>query len=540
MVAAQVPALLTRLGHPELLAVGEPTHLEPAFPALRNDLLAALVEHGFRSVALESDNVRGLAVDAYVRGGPGPLDDVLAEGFSHGLGALPANRALVEWLRAWNDAHPPAEHVAFHGVDVPLEMAPPPSPRPYLEHLHEYVGADAPGRERIAELLGDDARWADPDALYEAARSVGASADAVALRVITDDLLTALHEHAPRLVAASSLDDWHRAEAHGRAALGLLRYHARAAEPADPAARTSGMLGVRDALIADNLLAVRARERHRGPTLVFAHNRHLQRHPATWRLADMDLEWWSAGAIVATLSGERYAFVAGSLGASAALGLPAPATGTFEAALPVVDGELVDPGPLREDAALGRRGDVTPEHQHFPLDAAIVADCDALLHVTAAPPGPSADELTRRITALPGVSLLVADEAGGAPEVSWGDRFFLLDGDQRRPVATIVEHDVPGFDEASRLDRPGVFRLNVELGRRGFEREFGFPPAELPERLPGIDAARLDTVVPHPAYGTYGWASVLNPSAARLPEVDRLLERAVVRRRRSAGPEPAQ
>jgi hypothetical protein len=299
------------------------------------------------------------------------------------------------------------------------------------------------------------------------------------------------------------------------------------------------MLGVRDALIAENLLAVRARERHRGPTLVFAHNRHLQRHPATWRLADMDLEWWSAGAIVAAVSGERYAFVAGSLGSSAALGLPAPATGTFEAALPVVHGDVVDPGPLRE-AVLARRTDVTPEHQHFPLDAAMVADCDALLHVTAAPPGPSADELTRRITALPGVSLLVADEAGGAPEVSWGDRFFLLDGDHRRPVATIVEHDVPGFDEASRLDRPGVFRLNVELGRRGFEREFGFPPAELPERLPGIDAARLDTVVPHPAYGTYGWASVLNPSGARLSEVDRLVGRAVARRRRSAGPEPAQ
>lgn len=531
-----VAALLTRLGHPEVLAVGEPTHLEPAFPALRNDLLIELVEHGFRSVAVESDSVRGLAVDSYVRGGAGTLDSALAEGFSHGLGALPANRALVEWLRAWNDTHPPAEHVAFHGIDVPLEMAPPPSPRPYLEHLLDYLGLD---RGRTADLLGEDARWEDPDALYDAASSVGASADAVALRVVADDLLTALHEHAPRLVAATSLDDWHRAEAHGRAALWLLRYHARAAEPAEPAVRTSGMLGVRDALIAENLLAVRAREHHRGPTLVFAHNRHLQRHPATWRLADMDLEWWSAGAIVATLLGGRYVFVAGSLGASAALGLPAPATGTFEAALPVADGELVDPEPMRR-ASLVQRTDVTPEHQHFPLDAATVADCDALLHVTSSPPGLSADELTRRISALPGVSLLVADEEGGAPEVSWGDRFFLLDGDQRRPFATIVEHDVPGFDEASRLDRVGVFRFNVELGRRGFEREFGFPPAELPERLPGVDAARLDTVVPHPAYGTYGWASVLNPTEARLPEVDRLVGEALARRRRSAGPEPAQ
>jgi hypothetical protein len=147
------------------------------------------------------------------------------------------------------------------------------------------------------------------------------------------------------------------------------------------------------------------------------------------------------------------------------------------------------------------------------------------------------EELTQRITALPDVSCLIADEAGGAPEVSWGDRFFYLGDDRRRPIATIVEHDVPGFDEASRLDRDGVYRFNVELGRRAFEREFGFPPADLPAHLPEFDVAGLDTVIPHPSYGTYGWASVLNPSSERLADVDRLLAGAVERRisRRSPG-----
>lgn len=534
-LAAQVPSLLARLAQPELLALGEPTHGEPAFPALRNDLFAVLVEHGFRSIAVESDRVRGLAADAWVRGGAGRLDDVLAEGFSHGFGALPANRALLTWMRAWNEERPPADHLAFHGVDAPLEYGPPPSPRPYLEHLHSYLadhlGPDAVPhrRERIADLLGEDARWSEPDAFHDAGRSIGASPEAAALRAVADDLLTALHVQAPGLVTASSPGDWYRTEVHGRAGLGLLRYHAQAAQPGVPAVRVSRLLGIRDALIAENLLAVRAREQHRGPTLVFAHNGHLQRHPTTWHQPDMDLEWRGAGAIVATRPGERYAFVAGSLGASTARGLPAPATGTYEAALPVVHGELVDPGPLREVAA-ARRTDIRPEQGHFPLDAAMLADCDALLHVTSSPAGPSADELARRITALPGVTCLVADEAGGAPEVSWGDRFFYLGDDRRRPFATIVEHDVPGFDEASRLDRPGVFRLNVELGRRAFESEFGFPPKDLPVHLPGIDAARLDVVVPHPAYGTYGWASILNPTAERLAEVDRLVAHALARR----------
>ncbi|MGP3958773.1 erythromycin esterase family protein [Nonomuraea sp. 3N208] len=51
------------------------------------------------------------------------------------------------------------------------------------------------------------------------------------------------------------------------------------------------------------------------PTLVYAHNRHLQREKSTWQLADMALEWWSAGAIVSARLGDQYAFLASALGA---------------------------------------------------------------------------------------------------------------------------------------------------------------------------------------------------------------------------------
>ena len=69
----------------------------------------------------------------------------------------------------------------------------------------------------------------------DAAQSVGASPETTALRAVADDLLTAVHAYAPALVERSSLDDWRRAEVHGRAALGLLRYHVEAARQA-PAA----------------------------------------------------------------------------------------------------------------------------------------------------------------------------------------------------------------------------------------------------------------------------------------------------------------
>lgn len=138
----------------------------------------------------------------------------------------------------------------------------------------------------------------------------------------------------------------------------------------------------------------------------------------------------------------------------------------------------------------------------------------------------SATDLADRIRALPDVTQVQASGELGAPEISWGDRFFFIGSDDRRPFATIVEHDVPGFDEASRLDRPGIFRLNIELGRDEFRRRFGFPPAELPGRLADFDFAQVDEILPHPAYGTYGWAGILNPSVQRLPEVDQLLAHA--------------
>lgn len=560
-LATAVRLLLDNLAvAPELLALGEPTHGEPAFPRLRNRILEVLVEHGFRSIALESDRVAALTVDAFVRDGAGTLDAAMAEGFSHGLGQLAANRELVAWIRAHNDSRPPAERLAFHGFDAPLEMAAPPSPGPYLRQLHGFLlrqlgpGGFPHGRADLDHLLGDDGRWSDPAALLDAGRSVGASAQAATLRVVADDLLTVLHAQAPRLVAASSTD-WQRARVHGATALGLLRYHAQAADPVPAAQRTSRLLAVRDVLMAQHLLDIRDLEQHRGATLVFAHNRHLQRHLSTWRLADLDLEWYSAGAIVATRRQERYAVIAGSLGASAALGLRPPAPDTFEGAIGALtpDCALLDAvrvaALLRQQAGeLRARTDGTAEQGYFPLDAATLEHCDAVLHIAAGPdgPGPAVPasgapgsagdrpvatapgpaELAELILALPDVTQLQADEQSGAPRSAWGDRFFFVGSDRRRPFATIVEHDTPGFDESSDLDRPGIFRLNIQAGRDEFQRRFGYPPAEFANRRAQLDFTRLDEILPHPVYGIQGWACILNPTTRRLADVELLLAHA--------------
>jgi hypothetical protein len=78
-------------------------------------------------------------------------------------------------------------------------------------------------------------------------------------------------------------------------------------------------------------------------------------------------------------------------------------------------------------------------------------------------PHAQASTVADRIAALPDVAMVVADESSGAPAGSWGDRFFFVGADRRRPFATIVEHDT------------GVYRLSIDIGRQHFEQEFGYP-----------------------------------------------------------------
>src|SRR5260370_37364418 len=86
-------------------------------------------------------------------------------------------------------------------------------------------------------------------------------------------------------------------------------------------------------------------------------------------------------------------------------------------------------------------------------------------------------EATRYIAAaLPGVDVVVASREGGAPEIAWGDSVFIYDPDRslddvrRFPFATIVTKDYGDFDNASNLDRPGIFRLNIGVSKESYAR----------------------------------------------------------------------
>ncbi|WP_068060475.1 erythromycin esterase family protein [Nocardia xishanensis] len=301
--------LATRTEPPTLLALGEPTHGIEAFPLLRNEILGHLVERGYRSIVLETDFFAASVVDDYVAGAPAEIDTVLASGFSHGFGAVPGNRELVEWLRAHNADRAPQDRVRFYGFDAPVEYSGAPSPRRSLSAVIDYLPA-ALRPESVRELdtlLDKDADWTNQAAMFDPVASIGDSDRARALRIVGDDIASALRRAAPGLRPADP-SGYDRALAHARTALGLLRYHAAMASPATD--RIATLLSLRAEMMAENLLAIVSQEQRRGPSLVFAHNEHLQRAQS-----DASSEnWGNAGALVGLALGDRYLVLATDAG----------------------------------------------------------------------------------------------------------------------------------------------------------------------------------------------------------------------------------
>ncbi|MFF4810404.1 erythromycin esterase family protein [Micromonospora chersina] len=381
--AAAVMGLL--LARPRLLALGEPTHGEEVLLDLRNELFRQLVEReGYRTIAIESDCLMGLVVDDHVTSGAGDLDEVMERGFSHEWGAIPGNRDLVRWMRAYNEGRPAADRVRFAGFDGPLEITAAASPRQALTALHGYLAARVDAgllpctAETLDRLLGADDRWTEPAAMLDPTRSVGRTPEARELRLVADDLVALLDAQTPQLIATSTPDEWDRARLYGRTAAGLLRYHCSMADTSP--SRMARLLGVRDSMMAANLLALA----ERGPTLVHAHNSHLQRPKSSMRMGGLPVEWWSAGALVSPHLGEGYAFLATALGTIRHHGVETPPPDTLEGHLYALPQDRYVVEPRRLAAFLGESTPaprVSPWFGYAPLDPAHLASIDGLVFV---------------------------------------------------------------------------------------------------------------------------------------------------------------
>ena len=124
---------------------------------------------------------------------------------------------------------------------------------------------------------------------------------------------------------------------------------------------------------------------------------------------------------------------------------------------------------------------------------------------------------------------IVRPELHGGPEIAFGDTFFIynprrdLPPERQFPFATIVTKDYGDFDQASNLNRPGIFRLNIGLSRKSYQALFGA------QADADYDFAALDQLLPHPLYGPQSWVCILNPSAATFETLQPLLTEAYQR-----------
>lgn len=335
-LVAALPASLALLG------LGEALHGGEELLILRNRVFARLVTaHGYSALAIESSFPRAEVVNAYVAGeGPATYETAAEAGFSHGLGQITANRELVEWMRQHNGDPAHAVKLRFYGFDMPTGALGAAGPRQTLERALAALaaldgGSAAAHRRRIEPLLGEERDWDNPALFSDRALSPGGSPQAAALRAATEDLIAELRARRPE--PGTDEARGRRAEALHYAAMArqLLGFHAAFARGAGQAE----LLGLRDALMADNLAHIAERERGRGRVLVFAHNAHVQRGKMTglpsWRQAgDVGaLSWWPAGAHLDRMLGERYAVIGTALGVSAQHGIGPPEAGTMEAML---------------------------------------------------------------------------------------------------------------------------------------------------------------------------------------------------------------
>ena len=104
---------------------------------------------------------------------------------------------------------------------------------------------------------------------------------------------------------------------------------------------------------------------------------------------------------------------------------------------------------------------------------------------------------------------------------AFGYTLFFYQSDRKLPFATLISSD-NDYDRISNLDRPGVFRLNIGIGKKAFQSLFGTAKVD----LSSYDFTALDVIMPHPDYAQQHFICVLSPGEATFESIRALLAEA--------------
>jgi len=105
--------------------------------------------------------------------------------------------------------------------------------------------------------------------------------------------------------------------------------------------------------------------------------------------------------------------------------------------------------------------------------------------------------------------------------VNMGYTFFFYRDDHMHAFATIASNGNE-YEQISKLDRPGVYRLNIGVSRETFRSLFGTKKINVSD----YDFTALDTIMPHPDYSSQFFLCVLSPSETTFEKIKPLLTEA--------------
>jgi erythromycin esterase len=123
------------IGDARVVAIGESAHYVRECYLLRHRLLRFLAERlGFTVYALEAPFTEAHAIDAWIQGSPGTVEEVAATGVSFSQGRSREMYDHLEWMRAYNRTV--SQPLRFAGIGVPASGG---SPLPALEEVADYL-----------------------------------------------------------------------------------------------------------------------------------------------------------------------------------------------------------------------------------------------------------------------------------------------------------------------------------------------------------------------------------------------------------------
>ncbi len=252
-----VAALLARA---RIIGIGEATHGTREFFQLKHRLVDRLASHhGLTLLAMEANFNTAERVDAWVRGGPGTVEEAMKALFV--VWRTEEIRELLLWMRTRNAGKKRREQIGFRGYDVQGTDA-------SLTALRTYLTKVEPSK--ASDLL-DGLAPLDPaknDNKSEFGMLVLGEAEATATQQAIERLGEQLRSSRRRYVARSSRSEFE-----------LMLQHARLLEQARARFAAKGsraQFAARDRAMAENVLWLADQLPDDERVLVWAHNGHIQ------------------------------------------------------------------------------------------------------------------------------------------------------------------------------------------------------------------------------------------------------------------------